>query len=103
MVTLTGDVFVDMTTVEYSVPAEDPQDPDIIKEETVPDIVHLTGSAMADILAGDSRDNTIMGGGGDDKIYGGPGGGDDDAAWRQAAMTCCSAAEAMTTSQWWYG
>ena len=32
---------------------------------------------MADILAGDSRDNTIMGGGGDDKIYGGPGGGDD--------------------------
>ena len=74
----TGDVFVDMTTVEYSVPAEDPQDPDIMKEETVPDIVHLTGSAMADILAGDSRDNTIKGGGGDDKIYGGPGGGDDD-------------------------
>ena len=73
----TGDVFVDVTTVEYSVPAEDPEDPDIIKEETVPDIVHLTGSAMADILAGDSRDNTIMGGGGDDKIYGGPGGGDD--------------------------
>ena len=72
-----GDVFVDVTTVEYSVPAEDPQDPDIMKEETVPDIVHLTGSAMADILAGDSRDNTIMGGGGDDKIYGGPGGGDD--------------------------
>ena len=32
---------------------------------------------MADILAGDSRVNTIMGMGGDDKIYGGPGGGDD--------------------------
>ena len=72
-----GDTFVDMTTVEYSVPAEDMEDPDIIKEETVPDFVHLTGSAMADILAGDSRDNTIKGGGGDDKIYGGPGGGDD--------------------------
>ena len=73
-----GDTFVDMTTVEYSVPAEDPEDPPVIKEETVPDFVHLTGSAMADILAGDSRDNTIKGGGGDDKIYGGPGGGDDD-------------------------
>ena len=27
-----GDVFVDMTTVEYSVPAEDPEDPDIMKD-----------------------------------------------------------------------
>ena len=26
-----GDTFVDMTTVEYSVPAEDPEDPDCNK------------------------------------------------------------------------
>ena len=38
---------------------------------------------MADVLAGDMRDNTIKGGGGDDMIYGGPqpkgatGAGDD--------------------------
>ena len=74
----TGDVFVDMTTEEYSVPAEDPEDPPMMMTETVPDIVHLTGSNMADILAGDSRDNEISGKGGDDKIYGGPGGGDDE-------------------------
>ena len=73
-----GDVFVDMTTEEYSLPAEDPDDPDVILEETVPDIVNLTGSAMADILAGDSRDNLIKGGGGNDNLYGGPGGGDDN-------------------------
>ena len=48
-----GDTFVDMATVEYSVSAEDPEDPPIIKEETVPDFINLTGSAMADILAGD--------------------------------------------------
>ena len=43
-------------------------------EQTVmlPDIMHLTGSAHADVLAGDFRNNTIMGGAGDDKIYGGP-------------------------------
>ena len=72
-----GDEFVDMTTVEYANP--DPEAPreEATLEETVPDIVNLTGSGMADILAGDSRANTIMGMGGDDKIYGGPGGGDD--------------------------
>ena len=43
----------------------------------MPDIVNLTGSAMADTLAGDSRDNTIKGSAGDDKLYGGPGGGND--------------------------
>ncbi len=42
------------------------------KTESVPDIENLTGSGMADILAGDSRPNTIRGGGGDDKLYGGP-------------------------------
>ena len=73
-----GDTWGDTATVEYSMPAEDPEDPPVLKEETVPDIVHLTGSHMADILAGDSRDNTIMGMGGDDEIYGGPGGGDDN-------------------------
>ena len=72
-----GDTWGDTVTVEYTMPAEDPEDPPVEMEETVPDIIHLTGSAMADILAGDSRDNTIMGGGGDDEIYGGPGGGDD--------------------------
>ena len=73
-----GDTWGDTATVEYSMPAEDPEDPPVMKEETVPDIVNLTGSHMADILAGDSRDNVIKGNGGDDKLYGGPGGGDDD-------------------------
>ncbi|MCY4363631.1 MAG: hypothetical protein OXE42_15880 [Gammaproteobacteria bacterium] len=41
--------------------------------ESVPDIENLTGSNMADILAGDSRANVIKGMGGDDKLYGGPG------------------------------
>ncbi len=72
-----GDIWGDMVTVPYTVAAEDPEDPDVEMEETVPDIINLTGSHMADILAGDSRHNTIMGNGGDDKIYGGPGGGDD--------------------------
>ena len=72
-----GDTWGDMVTVEYSMPAEDPEDPEVVMEETVPNIVNLAGSNMADILAGDSRDNTIMGMGGDDRIYGGPGGGDD--------------------------
>ena len=72
-----GDIWGDTVTVDYEVPAEDPEDPDVEMEETVPDIVNLTGSAMADVLAGDSRDNMIKGGGGDDKLYGGPGGGDD--------------------------
>ena len=72
-----GDIWGDVVTVPYTVPAEDEGDPPVEMEETVPDIVHLTGSAMDDILAGDSRDNTIRGGDGDDKIYGGPGGGDD--------------------------
>ena len=72
-----GDTWGDVVTVEYDNP--DPEAPreERTLEETVPDIVNLTGSDMADILAGDSRDNTITGGGGDDKLYGGPGGGDD--------------------------
>ncbi len=73
-----GDTWGDMVTVDYTMPAEDPDDPPVDMEETVPDIIHLTGSGMADILAGDSRANTIKGGGGDDKLYGGPGGGNDD-------------------------
>ena len=70
-----GDVWGDTVTITYMLPNEDGELQE--HEETVPDFVHLTGSNMADILAGDSRDNTIMGMGGDDKIYGGPGGGDD--------------------------
>ena len=72
-----GDVFADLTTVEYSMPAADPEDPPVAMTETVPDIVHLIGSAQADTLAGDSRSNTIKGGGGNDSIFGGPGGGHD--------------------------
>ena len=70
-----GDVWGDTVTLTYMLPDEDGEMQE--HEETVPDFVNLTGSNMADILAGDSRDNTIMGMGGDDKIYGGPGGGDD--------------------------
>ena len=70
-----GDSAGDTTTVEYELPNEDGEMESF--EETVPDVVNLTGSGMADILAGDSRANTIMGGGGDDKLYGGPGGGND--------------------------
>ena len=70
-----GDKWGDTVTRTYMLPDEDGEMQE--HEETVPDFVHLTGSNMADILAGDSRDNTIMGMGGDDKIYGGPGGGDD--------------------------
>ena len=72
-----GDTWGDTVTVEYTLPAEDPEDDPVEMSETVPNIINLTGSGMADILAGDSRDNTIMGGGGNDKLYGGPGGGDD--------------------------
>ena len=72
-----GDTWGDTVTVEYDNPDPEAADDEKVLEETVPDIVNLTGSGMNDVLAGDSRANTIMGGGGDDKIYGGPGGGDD--------------------------
>ena len=68
-----GDVFAGSgTPVEYTDSDEE------MAEMNVFDIEHLTGSAMADILAGDLRDNTIKGGGGDDKIYGGPNPADAD-------------------------
>ena len=70
-----GDTWGDVTTETYMLPDEDGDLQE--HEETVPDIINLTGSGMADILAGDSRANRIEGGGGDDKIYGGPGGGND--------------------------
>ena len=70
-----GDTFGDTTSAEYTVVDEDGEEH--VMMETVPDIVRLTGSAHADILAGDSRDNIIMGGGGDDRLYGGPGGSTD--------------------------
>ena len=72
-----GDTWGDMVTVEYDNPDPEAPSEEAVLMETVPDIVNLKGSGMADILAGDSRGNTIEGGGGDDKIYGGPGGGDD--------------------------
>ena len=61
-----GDVFADTATATYV--NEDEDEVEVI----LPDFIHLTGSGNADILAGDFRDNTIMGGSGDDKIYGGP-------------------------------
>ncbi len=67
-----GDTWNLSETVEYLDSDEE------MAEATVADIENLTGSAMADILAGDLRDNTIMGGGGDDKIYGGPNPADVD-------------------------
>ncbi len=72
-----GDTWGDMVTVTYEVDAEDPEDPKVEMSETVPDIIHLMGSGMNDVLAGDSRNNDIWGGGGDDRIFGGPGGGND--------------------------
>ena len=75
-----GDMFDDMVTVEYDV-FGDGDDEDRVTgrdSESVPDIENLTGSGHGDILAGDSRDNVIMGGKGNDKIYGGPHGGNDE-------------------------
>ena len=65
-----GDSFGGMVTVEYTVADEDEDETD--HEAMLPDISNLTGSGMADVLAGDMRDNTIKGGGGDDIIFGGP-------------------------------
>lgn len=45
--------------------------------EALPDIENLTGSAYNDVLAGDRRDNLLIGGAGYDTLYGGPGGGND--------------------------
>ena len=70
-----GDTWGDTVTKEYSLPDEDGEMVDY--KETVPDVVHVTGSAYNDVLAGDSRANTLMGMGGDDRLYGGPGGGHD--------------------------
>ena len=67
-----GDTWTLSETVEYTDGDEEMQ------EATVADIEHLTGSQNDDILAGDLRDNTIMGLGGDDKIYGGPNPADAD-------------------------
>ena len=50
---------------------------DMVQLLFIPDIENLHGSTLADILAGDLRDNRINGDAGDDVLYGGPGGGDD--------------------------
>ena len=73
-----GDVFSDTTTNTYVIKPDPDEDETEEVTETLPDIVHLTGSGMADVLAGDSRNNTIKGGGGDDMIFGGPGGSWDN-------------------------
>ena len=67
-----GDTWNLSETVDYTDSDEE------MAKATVADIENLTGSAHADILAGDLRNNTIMGGGGDDKIYGGPNPADAD-------------------------
>ena len=67
-----GDTWNLSETVKYTDGDEE------MAEATVADIENLTGTAHADILAGDLRDNLIMGGGGDDKIYGGPNPADAD-------------------------
>ena len=66
-----GDTFATLVTIEYEDADGNPQ------REQVPDIEHLHGSAHNDTLAGDSRDNVLLGRGGHDNLYGGPGGGDD--------------------------
>ena len=80
-----GDVFGNMVTVELMTFATDGSDSIVTDTETVPDIQDIVGSAYADVLFGDSRDNTILGGAGDDMLYGGLGisqdvisGGDGD-------------------------
>ena len=65
-----GDSFGKDVTVEYTVTDEDNEVTE--HEAMLPDIEWLRGSAYADVLAGDMRDNRIWGGDGDDMIYGGP-------------------------------
>lgn len=66
-----GDRFIRYDVVEY-LDAEGE-----LQQREAPDIEDLVGSAHADVLAGDLRDNRLDGGAGDDALYGGPGGGDD--------------------------
>ena len=66
-----GDTFPETDSVPYL------DANGVVHSELLPDIENLTGSAFADILAGDRRDNVLDGRAGDDTLYGGPGGGDD--------------------------
>ena len=66
-----GDSFGQLLAVQYQDAAGNTQ------TEQVPDIDALHGSDHNDILAGDSRANTLLGQAGNDRLYGGPGGGDD--------------------------
>lgn len=65
-----GDTWGDLVTVRYTREC-------LVFDETVPDIINLSGFDQDDVLAGDSRDNALFGGDGDDKLFGGPGGCDD--------------------------
>ena len=69
-----GDIFWGVTTWTYTDKGE------TVSVE-VPDIVHLTGSGGADVLAGDVRANILRGGGGDDTLYGGPGASELNDDW----------------------
>ena len=71
-----GDTFAGTVTAKYKYKEDEDDEKEIDVEESLPDIENLRGSAGADILAGDFRNNKIWGMGGDDKLYGGPGGGD---------------------------
>ena len=62
-----GDIFAGLVTYTYT------NDEGIKIELSFSDIEHIRGSDYADILAGDQRNNYIIGGDGDDTIYGGPG------------------------------
>ena len=66
-----GDTFAGRQTIE------DTDTNGNIRSLDVSDIEHLFGSDHSDILAGDIRDNRLVGYGGDDWLYGGPDGGND--------------------------
>ena len=66
-----GDTFGQLVPTQYT------KADGSLASELLPDIEHITGSAHADVLAGDRRNNILDGQAGDDTLYGGPGGGDD--------------------------
>ncbi|MDE0286324.1 MAG: hypothetical protein OXN26_17485 [Gammaproteobacteria bacterium] len=61
-----GDSFGGVISASYT----DKDDEEQV--EMLPDIENIRGSAHADVLAGNFRNNVIEGGAGDDRLYGGP-------------------------------